>query len=134
MEAIRIHDENARGSLDFDLKDILAVLGRRAANSTWSIGAVEGEEEWGLDASGPASNELEELALTETRISGRRLLRLASGIQQTIWGRFVGYDASSVDPWIVVIACDSTLFEIRTSDGEALSRFKTRFKDVRPAR
>jgi len=130
MKAIRIHDLT-RGVLDFDLKDILAALGSRAANSTWIVSAVEGEEEFGLDATGPASGTLEHLAQTGTRISGKHLLKLAKNTRQVIWGKFIGYDASSTDPWIVVIAFDSTWFEIRSTDEPAITRLRKAFKDVR---
>ncbi len=142
MKAIRIHDE-VRGLLAFDLKDILAVLGRRAINSTWSVGAVEGHVEEGVDATSPRSNEYDELALTGTRVSGRHLLKLAKETRQIIWGRFVGYDASSTDPsstnpsstnpWVVIIAFDSTFFEVRCDDDDALARLMRTFKDVRSA-
>jgi hypothetical protein len=130
MKAIRIHD-NARGLLDFDLKDILAVLGKRAINSAWSVGAVEGHKEEGVDATGRRSSEYDQLALTGTRVSGRHLLKLAKETRQIIWGRFVGYDASSPNPWVVIIAFDSTFFEVRSDDAEALARLMRTFKDVR---
>jgi hypothetical protein len=130
MKAIRVHDQT-RGALDFDLQDILATLGARAAKSSWIVTAVEGEDDFGFDATGPASTELSALAEAGTRINGRHLIRLAENIRQTIWGRFVGYDDSSADPWIIAIAFDSTWFEIHSTNEKALRNLRKAFRDVR---
>jgi hypothetical protein len=134
MKAIRIHALSGAPTpaLDFDLRDILATLGANAEDAVWDVRAVEGQEEYGLDATGSAASELEHLAQTGTRISGKQFLGLAKAIRQVIWGEFRGYEtATSADPWIVVTAFDSTWFEVRSTDEPTLARLRNAFKDVR---
>ncbi len=101
------------------------VIGPKAANATWTVSAVEGQEEYGLDVTGSGSGELEHLAETGMRVTGKHLFKLAKNIRQVIWGKFVGYDASSASPWIIVIAFDSTWFEVRSTDEAALARLRS---------
>src|ERR1700733_10457955 len=117
MKAIRIHDmATGRSVLGFDLRDILSALQPQADRSVWRVGKVEGEF---MVTGDDAADELEKLAGSGTSISGRRLRKISRHVGQIIFGEFKGYEnASSTDPWIVVIAYDSSWFEVR-SRGEA---------------
>ena len=122
-----------RGSLAFDLRDILAALGPQAVKAVWRVGDVEVESEALMMATGNGADELEKLAKLGMLVSGERLIEIARNVDQIIWGEFKGYDsASSADPWIVVVAFDSTWFEVRSTDDLALARLEVAFKDVRP--
>jgi hypothetical protein len=130
MKAIRIHDQAAgRDVLAFDLRDILSALGPRADRAIWRVGKVKGEF---MVTGDDAADELESLAGSETPVSGRRLRKISRHVRQTIFGEFKGYEkASSADPWIIVIAYDSTWFEVQSRDEAALDRLKVTLKDVR---
>ena len=131
MKAIRIHDLKY-GVLAFDLRDILAALGPKAITAAWTVGPVEEGQPDGLDVTGSAADELEKLAQSGIRIAVN-FVELARNVRQVIWGKFEGYDtASPASPWIVVIAFDSTWFEVQSSDDAALSRLMVAFEDVRP--
>jgi hypothetical protein len=138
MKTIRISDSTPSGVLAVDLSGILRVVGSRAVKSVWRASAVEAliaghpiverGEIWGT---GAGADELDELARSGTRVSGARLIEVAKKVTQIIWGEFKGYDGpSTADPWIVVIAFDSSWFEVRSTDDEALSRLQAAFKDV----
>lgn len=78
------------------------------------------------------ADELEDLAESEIPVSGERLIQISRHIHQAIFAEFRGYHAAtSPEPWIVVIAYDSTWFEVRSSDETTLDRVKAAFKDVR---
>ena len=138
MKTIRIGDLTPNGFLAVDLSGILRAVGSRAVKSVWRASGVEAliaghpiverDEIWGT---GDGADELDELARSGMRVSGVRLVEVAEKVTQIIWGEFKGYDsASTVDPWIIIIAFDSTWFEVRSTDDEALSRLRASFKDV----
>ena len=138
MKTIRISDLTPNGVLAVDLSDILRAVRSRAVKSVWRASPVEAlfagdpfverDEIWGT---GDGADELDELGRSGQRVSGARLVQLAAKVTQIIWGEFKGYDsASTVDPWIIIIAVDSTWFEVRSTDDEALSRLQASFKDV----
>jgi hypothetical protein len=84
-----------------------------------------------MRASGWQGSHCRDLAIYWTDGKIKRLLRLANDIQQVIWGKFVGYHTAPVNPWIIVIAFDSTWFEVQSTDDLALGLLRTAFKDVR---
>ena len=139
MKTIRISDEAPNGPwLAVDLPGILRAVRLRAARSVWRASAVEAEivghpvvEREEIWATGEAADELDKLARSGARASFTRLNRIVRRAGQIIWGEFKGYDrASTVDPWIIIIAFDSSWFEVRSSDDEALSRLQAAFKSV----
>jgi hypothetical protein len=130
MKAIYIQDEK-NGLLDFDLKDVLAAIGPRAVVSNWTISRVEGHEDYGVDATGAAANELEAVAQAKTTVSGSRLVELAHGVQQIIWGKFSAYEVTAAEPWLIVTAFDSSRFEVCSNDEATLALLRTAFRDVR---
>ena len=111
MRTIRIHDLAAgRDILAFDLRDILSALGPQADRTIWRVSKVKGEF---MVTGDDAADKLENLAESETPVSGRRLRKISRHVVQTIMGEFRGYkNESSADPWIIVIAYDSTWFEV----------------------
>jgi hypothetical protein len=138
MKTIRIKDQAPNGILAVDLIGILHAVGSRSINSVWRASAVEAlivgdpvverDEIW---ATGDGADELDELARSGARVSGARLVEVAKRVAQIIWGEFKGYDGpSTVDPWITIIACDSTWFEVRSTDDEALARLEVSFRDI----
>lgn len=79
------------------------------------------------------SESLAELVRSKTRVSGVQLVKILRGVRQIIWGEFSGFETTaSLDPWIVIIAFDSTWFEVRTGDEATLARLRERFIDVSP--
>ncbi len=133
MLAIRIYE--SRSGPRIQLSDALAALGSSAVNSNWTVSAVEGAEECGVDAIGPTSAKFDASALAETRITGQCLLNLAKDTRQIIWGKFSAYEAAaSTDPWIILIFFDSTWLEVRSTDETALARIARGFDEVRSLR
>jgi hypothetical protein len=133
MEAIRIHDARPNGVLAVDLLPVLAAVGPRALSSEWTVNDVRTAK--GLEAlmaTGGGADELERLVQSRARITGSRLVDIMMDVQQVIWGEFKGFEtAVSDDPWIIIIAFDSTWFEVQSSDRAMLDRLKARFSDVR---
>lgn len=131
MNKIYIQDAEDH-HLSFDLKEVLAAIGQPALEANWTVGSVEQADEplWVL---GPSMPLVEALANSGERVSGYRLLEIAQGIQQTIWGEFRGYETpTSLSPWIVVIAFESTWFEVHTDNATVLGALRARFKNTAP--
>jgi hypothetical protein len=132
MRTIQIHDLK-QGALALDLREILAALGPRAHATYWTVSDVASSDQ-ALDATGDGADALEELALSGERTAGTRLIDIARTVSQTIWGEFRGYsDKAAAEPWIVIVAVDSSWFEVRSDDAAALAGIRGAFKDVRSA-
>lgn len=131
MDKIWIQDSE-HGHLSFDIKDVLEVIGQHALEAFWTAGPVEAHNE-SLDAFGTNEAHLETLARSGRRVSGYELRQIAEGIRQTIWGQFNGYEnETAVTPWIIVIAVDSTWFEVHSTDPAVLNSLKATFKQTAP--
>ncbi|MBI1201758.1 MAG: hypothetical protein GC182_04520 [Rhodopseudomonas sp.] len=131
MPSVRIRDKDPRGLLAFDLRDILSAIGPRAENSIWAVAneSCTGEPLMVVGDSGA----LDELVLFKRTVSGIQLLEILKGVEQIIWGEFSGFETTaSLDPWLVIVAFDSSWFEVRTDDEPTLARLKERFVDVSP--
>jgi hypothetical protein len=131
MDKIYIQDADDRG-LSFDLKDLLAAIGQPALEAYWTVGSVErcGEP---LEVIGKDIRPIEALAASGERVSGYRLREIAADIHQTIWGEFRGYETSAAPiPWVILIAVDSTWFEVHSTDTALLDRLKITFKKTLP--
>lgn len=132
MRTVTIHDHAQSSTvLGFDLKDVLGAIGQPALNAVWTVMHAEDEagEIW---ATGDGASLLDELARTGERITGERLLEIAKTIHQTIWGEFQGFEnRATAQPWIRIVAFDSTWFEVHTNDVAVLERLRGTFRDVR---
>jgi hypothetical protein len=125
LRGIEIKDSvpRERGNyLSFDLKDILGLIGERALVSQWRCRWVE--------CTGENAREMHSLSDVDRNISGAEILRLASGISQTIDGQFEAFAAGESNPWLLIKAIDSSLFEVWSHDPDILLRVKTNFSNV----
>jgi hypothetical protein len=130
MHAIRIRDLAPQGFLGFDLKEILAALGPRGLSASWAVSGVVSSNE-SLFATGEGASALERLAVSGERLSGRQLAEIAQDVVQVIWGEFRGYeDTPSENPWVVMVAVDSSWWEVRSPDATLLDQVAGRFKSV----
>jgi uncharacterized protein YbjQ (UPF0145 family) len=84
-----------------------------------------------FDATGRGAVALEKLAVSGERINGRRLAKIAESVRQVIWGEFRGYEEELSDaPRVVIIAFDSSWWEIQSEETTLLDRVAKAFKDV----
>ena len=105
-----------------DLYNLIAALGQRALNSTWSGS--------GVDCYGEKAEELYAFTDQNKPIPGRDLLEITSGIRQTVQGDFQAFDAEAASPWIFIRAWGGNGFYIETNDPKSRQRLKTRFQSV----
>ena len=108
------------GALAFDLRDILAPLGRDGERSAWSVRDVE-------CLGGDAAQELHDASDSMRVLTGSRLIELARAVGQVIEGEFSGRLPGDVADWIVIRAVDSSAFDVYTDQEEVLSAFKSSF-------
>jgi hypothetical protein len=129
VQAIRIHDK-AKDVLAFDLSEVLAALGPRGLNAYWTVGGVSADD-GNFDATGDGAGALEGLAKSGERIIGMRLAKIAKAVRQVIWGEFKDYrDKLSDTPTVVVVAFDSSWWEVRSDEKTLLERVAKAFEDV----
>lgn len=107
---------------DLDLYSIIVALGERAFNSIW-IGDT-------IECFGENAEELYTYTDHERPIPGADLLRITSGIYQTIEGDLKAFDPGSASHWFYIRAWDSEGFYIETNDPESKESLVGRFQDV----
>lgn len=122
MKILRIHDLLPDGGyLAVDLRHVLELLGHRGISSQWSVSGV-----W---ATGEASRDLESLD-DSSPISGAELKRMAENVTQVIDGRFDGRVSPDHPPWIIIVADDSTFYDVHCDDPDVLKAIRERFEQV----
>ncbi len=133
MPTIRL-SPHLSGRLIFDLKEVLAALGPTGLALYWTVGDVDTHGEHSdaeLDVTGRGAVALKELAVSGERIYGSRLAKIAESVRQVIWGEFKGYeDKLSATPRVVVVAFDSSWWEIQSEETTFLDRVAKAFKDA----
>lgn len=91
------------------LEHVLAVL--QGVDLVWTLEEFEGI---GVAPRGLAMPEFQQMAEDGFRFeSWNELTSFAAGLEQTIWCRLVGTRVGAVEPEVVVIAFDSTEWEVR---------------------
>ena len=119
---IRVKDLAEAGYLDFDLEDLLDLLGNPASNSIWKCQVDE-----------VTSKDLPVNLVTAFNSSehdGRTLMRLAAITRQVIDGKFEGRDCHSQTPWICLTAVDSSYWEVWASNESCFEPLKKRFSHI----
>ncbi len=127
MLGIKIQDKkqsnSGSGFLDFDLRDILAVIGEPVKQSKWLCYNL-----WYTAQRNGIFNEFHEARL---KFSGDELIQFASEIHQTIDGRFEAKtEGAAKKPWLVIIADDSSWFEVWASKPKIIEQLKEHFQVV----
>ena len=126
MTTLRIFDLEG-GVLALDLRHLMRLLAPGSLQASWMVTSTEE----GFEAVGKGGARLEELAETETKLSGGELLDLAEDTVQVIWGEFIGIAPSDLDQkWLTIRAVDSSYWEIITSDDAVLEKVRTAYSDV----
>ena len=110
----------------------MAAIGQPALEAYWTVGSVNRAGE-SLEVIGKDIYPIEALALSGERVSGYRLQEIATDIQQNIWGEFRGYKTcTAATPWVIIVAFDSTWFEVHSSDADILDQLRRQFKSTLP--
>ena len=107
---------------DLDLHGIIVALGERALNSIWLGNNVE--------CLGENAEEMYSFIDHERPIAGNDLLRITSGIYQTIEGDFKAFDTGSTSHWFYIRAWDGGGFYIETNDPKVKELLKSQFQAV----
>ncbi|MCA9095539.1 MAG: hypothetical protein KDA68_18800 [Planctomycetaceae bacterium] len=123
MKGVTIEDRDAKGVLNFDLKDILELAGGRAITSHWKLAMVEA---LGFQ---PAEK-LHFLCESGTIVEGQILMNLAANVSQVIDGTFEAFDGCAKSPWLVIDAVDGAAYDVRSNDESLLDKLRAHFKSV----
>jgi len=127
MLGIKIKDSKTSGGggsfLSFDLRDILAAIGEPAFISHWRCRD--------LCYTATGGEKFTEIREARRKLSGEEMMRFASEIHQTIDGRFEAHNGGGAKkPWLIILAVDSSWFEVWCSKREVLERVRTSFEKV----
>jgi hypothetical protein len=126
MLGIKIQDKrqsNGISFLSFDLRDIIAVIGEPVLSSRWLC--------YDLCYTANRNGRSVEIREERLKISGEELIHLASSIHQTIDGRFEAKSGGAAKmPWLIIIAFDSSWFEVWTSKPQVIEKLKEHFQMV----
>jgi hypothetical protein len=131
MLGIKIKDKrqsaNGGGILNFDLRDILpiilSIIGDPVKQSKWLC--------YDLWFTARRDGEFNEFRGERLKLSGIELVQLASEIHQTINGRFEAKgQGAAKSPWLIIIAFDSSWFEVWSSKPWVIERMKEHFQNV----
>lgn len=119
-----ISTDSARSVLDFDLRDILEVIGEIADETEWALRDVE-------CMGGAAADDMHRASETGTRVKGTRLREMSRGVDQVIDGTFAGFHAGDQQPWVVIRAVDSTAFDVICDNPQVIENLRARFRETR---
>lgn len=126
MIGIKIQDKkqsNSRKFLDFDLRDILAVIGEPVNQSKWLC--------YDLCYIASRDGVFNEFRESRLKLSGEELIELASEIHQTIDGRFEAKtEGAAKKPFVIIIAFDSSWFEVYSTKAPIINKLKNYFQSV----
>ena len=126
MAAIRIKNKkrsDGKPERRFDLKDILSTVGERVIESRWRC-----RDLWVL---ANFDEHPDSYRISRLKISGDELMKMASKIYQTIDGRFEARgEGAAKNPWLIIVAFDSSWFEVWSSKSWVIEKIKTNFQDT----
>lgn len=123
MKGITIQDNNeGEGFLNFDLIDILKIIGERAIKSNWLCKHVE--------CQGEMADVLHTISDSQEIISGKKLVEIASGIMQIIDGMFLAFNNEKNKPWLIISAIDSSYFDVEVDDIVIMEKLTNRFHKI----
>lgn len=123
MQAVTIHDlrtsDQGSSFLAFDLIDVLRAIEPLVDGSLWRVSKVwcirQGEEE----------------PVFEDRLGWLQLTAFAEDCSQVIDGEFRAFRPDGADPWLAIVADDSTCFAVLTDENRVMEALRKRFADVR---
>jgi len=128
MFGIKIRDSKSSagggGMLSFDLRDILEVIGEPALASEWRC--------LNLWYTAVRDGEFGEFRERRRRLSGKELVEFSASVHQSIDGKFIAKKNGTNKPWLIILAVDSSWFEVWCSKQEVIEKLKDRFAKVHP--
>ena len=120
---VTISDVDANGFLTFDLRDILALIPGDGAGSLWEVS--------GAEAVGPSAEVLHRVSDGGDTLILARLREISANVTQTINGEFRSYRPGESEPWVLIRAVDSSMFDVISDDAAFLEKVRARFERVR---
>ena len=135
MNGVQIHDlEENSGHLAVDLVDVLIALGERGSSSEWLLEPLKNSNGYFWAIGDDVAEIFEVWGESGTKVDGKTLIVASAKARQVIDGKASGFDdLNTTSPWVVIIAVDSSWYEVYASDEAVLNMIRNTFKDVRPA-
>ena len=125
MHGVIIRDSSGN-TLNFDLKDIVAVLGERTINSYW---LCSGDFEYTSEADIPIEA-LDNAYDRGERIKGSEFINIIKRLIQVIDGTFEAFEINKKQPWVIIRAIDSSWWEVFSNEPVILDNIRARFNFI----
>jgi len=127
MIGVKIKDKkrsNGGGStLTFSLKDILAVIGEKVLTSRWRCSE--------LDYLKKTDEEFYSKKVRTMKLSGAELIDFSEKVGLILDGRFEAKsEGGAKRPWLLIVAFDTSWYEVWSSKPWVIEKMKAHFKDV----
>jgi hypothetical protein len=126
MFGIKIQDSkqsNGGSNRSFDLRDILTLIGEPILSSRWQC-----RDLW---YTAVREGKFDEIREVRRKLSGEEMMQFATGLHQTIDGRFEARSGGAAKkPWLIILAVDSSWFEVWSSKREVIEKVKAGFEKV----
>jgi hypothetical protein len=125
MFGIKINDtkESNVSTVLIDLRDILMVIGETVVSSQWICRDIE--------YTAMRDEELFVLSEDRKKLSGAEMLQFADNTHQIIDGRFEASSGGSAKQlWLIILAIDSSYFEVWSSKHEVIEKLKGYIKKI----
>ena len=117
------HSDGGLSSLSFSLKDILAVVVENVLTSRWRC--------WDLDYLIKINDEWYSNKDKKMKLSGAELIEFSENAGLIIDGRFEAKsEGGAKRPWLLIVAFDTSWYEVWSSKPWVIEKIKARFKDV----
>jgi hypothetical protein len=139
MTTLRIYDHRDRVPA-LDLRDLIDLLAPRSLEASWTVSPVRMNhpnlgiffDEFVMTGPGePGQDQLEQLAVSGSSVSGASISEAARETWRVIWGQFTATLPEQSDPWVVIRAIDSAFYEVTSRDEAVLNVIRSTYKDVR---
>lgn len=126
MRGVRIEHRGHDGSLSFDLRDILNLLGEDVIRSLWRITRAEcvGDEGAAVTAA------LQHASDTYALIPGAQLVQLADRNVRVTQGHLMGRFPEEDDFWIMIRTDDGRAYDVLCDREDVLAALRSRFTHV----
>jgi hypothetical protein len=127
MFGIKIQDlkqsSSGGSSRSFDLRDILRLIGKPVLSSRWRC-----HDLW---YTAVRDGKFDEIREARRKLSGEEMMQFAASIHQTIDGRFEARGGGAAKkPWVIILAVDSSWFEVWSSKREVIEKVRAGFEKV----
>ena len=115
--------QNCSFQSNFDLKDILNVIGQEGKECFWKASNVE--------CLGASAQTLHQISDNQQVIEGNDFYRIVENTHQVLDGYFVAFKGNQKTRWLQIRSIRGDEFDIETEDNLVIKKIRESFKEVK---